>query len=145
MLEKICDLYAVEPHFVIELKNGEQKKIEINKLNKISISFVKRKKTVSSVMLMILFVLNLAFIDSLQFKITLTALLIFLFILIHTLLNKQYKIIIELKNKKVLKYVFSLRKKCVMKENVLEIKNLQIKHNFKKKRQDESISKHVEQ
>jgi hypothetical protein len=130
-LEKIYDLYTADPFFVIALKNDQQRKIELNKLHKISINVDKRKKIVPSVLLIGLLILDLVCIESLKFKIALTLLLIFSFIAIYNLHNKQYTIVIVLKNKDKFRYLIASRKKLQMKEKVLQIRDLQFKHNFK--------------
>ncbi len=130
-MEKIDDLYTVDTFFVIELKNDKQKKIEINHLHKIVINVVKRKKIVPSVLLIGLLILDLVYIDSLNFKIALSLLFLFSFIAIYYLSDKQYTLIIVLKNKDKFTYLITSGKKLQMKEKVLQIRDFQYKHNFK--------------
>jgi hypothetical protein len=130
-VEKIDDLYTVDTFFVIELKNDKQKKIEINHLHKIVINVVKRKKIVPSVLLIGLLILDLVYIDSLNFKIALSLLFLFSFIAIYYLSDKQYTLIIVLKNKDKFTYLITSGKKLQMKEKVLQIRDFQYKHNFK--------------
>jgi hypothetical protein len=127
----IVDLYTVNPFFVIELKNRKKNKIEINKLHKISINVVKRKKILSSLILMGLLILDLAYIDSFTLKIAATFFLMLLFVAVFTFYSKQYIMVIELKNKEKLRYIISFRKKFETKEKIIHIRDLQFKHNFK--------------
>ncbi len=131
MFEKIYDLISIEPFFIVELKNEKKMNFEISKLHKISINVVKRKNIVALAMLTILIILELTFIDSSNLKMALTFFLLFIFIIIHNLYIKQYILVIELKNKKKLKYIVSSRKKLEMKEKILYLRDLQFKHNFK--------------
>lgn len=127
----ILDAHTNNPFFIIELKKNQKNKIEINKLHKISINIVKRKKIEMAVILMVLLISDLTYVEVVKFKIGIALGLLFLFAAIYTFYNKRYTLVIELKNKEKLRYPIAMRNKMKIKEKVFHIRDLQFKQNCK--------------
>ena len=131
MLQKIQDLRTIDDFFIIDLKNGREKKIEINELGKISIRVVKRRKIFSFLILVGLNIINFIFLDTLKSKIEGAFFILLFFMAIYNCYRKQYRLVMNLHNNEKYQYEISSRSKLAIKEKVLHLRNIQFKHNFK--------------
>lgn len=131
MLQKIYDLRTIDDFFIIDLKNGREKKIEINELDKISIRVVKRKKMFFFSILASFVILDLIYIESLTSKIEGVFFIVLFLFGIYTIYKKKYRLVMDLQNNEKLQYEISSRRKLEMKEKVLRVRDIQFKHNFK--------------